>query len=351
MGMTREIAMIAAADRRYAEPLMALTASVLAHLGPRCRVELHLVNDWSAAQRAEFSARFAGTRLTPVWIDGAALPVGPGWLAPAHLGAPAFWRMFAGRFVGARFDRAVYVDADVILRRCLSELHDADLAGKTIGAVRDYALPEHHLSGGVASAEIGLDPMLPYFNSGVMVLDLARWRRERVEERLVAYASVPGRRLPFADQDALNAVLAFDWRPLDPRWNRQSAIDHLHGRPMCPPFPLRVRLAIRAAAFAVHASGGPKPWEAGYEGFFREPFLRWQRAPRRTLQAARVDDLSFLLRGIRGLYRSGFRRLALELAFEIPVRLLRQPALGAALLTIALRNLRGRAAAGFRSKF
>ena len=59
-----------------------------------------------------------------------------------------------------------------------------------------------------------------YFNAGVLLIDLDRWRKERISEKALEYLA-QHLQSPYADQDALNFACDGLWKRLDPRWNFQ----------------------------------------------------------------------------------------------------------------------------------
>ena len=62
-----------------------------------------------------------------------------------------------------------------------------------------------------------------YFNSGIMLIDLKRWRDEDVGAKAIACVKLCPERMLFADQCALNAVIHTRWLSLDPAWNVMRA--------------------------------------------------------------------------------------------------------------------------------
>lgn len=105
-------------------------------------------------------------------------------------------------------ERALYLDADVLVRGDLTPLWETDIQDRAIGAVPDVGYPMGH------------DPTekQPYFNAGVMLMNLAKIRASG--EALVEM----GKRMresKFRDQDALNAHFK-DWVPLSMHWNAQG---------------------------------------------------------------------------------------------------------------------------------
>ena len=51
-----------------------------------------------------------------------------------------------------------------------------------------------------------LDPEAPFFSGGVLLFNIARWRRDGLSSETLEYAAAHGELLRHADQDALNAV-------------------------------------------------------------------------------------------------------------------------------------------------
>src|ERR1700754_1405959 len=99
------------------------------------------------------------------------------------------------------------MDVDTLVLGDLGELFTLDLGGRVLAAAIEPSDPtlgsprglEHH-------AEVGLPPDLPYFNAGVLVIDLDRWRADEVGVRAVEHVRrwAPDR----MDQDALNVAVA-----------------------------------------------------------------------------------------------------------------------------------------------
>jgi lipopolysaccharide biosynthesis glycosyltransferase/predicted O-methyltransferase YrrM len=106
-------------------------------------------------------------------------------------------------------ERVLYLDADVLPRADVRPLWEIDLQGKTLGACVDVGHPNGH-----ADIEKG-----PYFNAGVLMVDLARARRS--VDALPRLADLL-KNAKFRDQDVLNAHFKADWLPLDLRWNAQG---------------------------------------------------------------------------------------------------------------------------------
>lgn len=113
--------------------------------------------------------------------------------------------------------RALYLDADVVVRRDLGELFEMSME-HPVGAVIDA----HVSVMGAPSMwrpwrEEGVDPMVPYLNTGAFLVDVDAWRSTGLTQRIVAYLEQYD--LPCVDQDAINLVLRGKFDRLRPAFN------------------------------------------------------------------------------------------------------------------------------------
>jgi lipopolysaccharide biosynthesis glycosyltransferase len=169
-------------------------------------------------------------------------------------------------------DRVLYLDCDVIVRADLKALFATPLGGASLGACRDIGVLWN-----ARMSEID-----PYFNSGVMLLDLERMRRDDATRRLIAVKRVS--RDGFMDQDCLNAVFAGSVQLLDPRWNclwvstqyRNVGVEALNE-------VLGTDYATlgdyRGNANVLHYTTAYKPWTHEGAAGADEWFDWWRRAP------------------------------------------------------------------------
>jgi len=106
-------------------------------------------------------------------------------------------------------ERVLYLDADTLVRRSVDELWSFDLGGKTIGAVTDIGHSMGH-----SKIE-----RRPYFNAGVLLIDLSKARLVIHELEGLAKEMKDAK---FRDQDVLNVYFADAWTPLGLTWNAQG---------------------------------------------------------------------------------------------------------------------------------
>jgi len=106
-------------------------------------------------------------------------------------------------------ERVLYIDADVLVRQSIKGLWTIDLEGKGIGAILDIGYPSGH------------DETFrrPYFNAGVILMDLAAIRPGTAELKDLALKMTDSK---LRDQDVLNAHFKDGWMSLDLAWNAQG---------------------------------------------------------------------------------------------------------------------------------
>lgn len=113
-------------------------------------------------------------------------------------------------------NKVLYLDADTLVQEDLSEIYDINISDKYAAAVRDglmYQFPEH-------IKEINLTDRDFYFNSGVMLLNLDKIRRDDIIQRAVIYFNTHNE--VFGDQDVLNMVFGKEVESLSYKYNCNS---------------------------------------------------------------------------------------------------------------------------------
>lgn len=197
-------------------------------------------------------------------------------------------------------DRLIYLDSDVLVRADLGLLWNVNTNGAAVAAVRDFFHPTFATVLPHAVSALGIPPDTPYYNCGVLILDLGAWRRDALSRRAIEYVRDHGTTIRFHDQDTLNAVSAGRVFELDPSWNVQvgaittpSVVAHnaKHG------LPVDAR-ALRRDARIVHFTGF-KPWQP--EGIRASPWsvaihLEFARITVRFTDHPRPHQLAIALR-------------------------------------------------------
>ncbi|QBA72779.1 glycosyltransferase family 8 protein (plasmid) [Lactiplantibacillus plantarum] len=164
----------------------------------------------------------------------------------------AYYRIYTAELL-PELDRILYLDCDMICTGSLEALWNTSLKGNIIAAVEDAGYVPRLAEMNITSQH-GF-----YFNSGVMLIDLKRWREEHITAKVMAFINQHPEQLKYHDQDALNAVLADKWYYLHPKYNMQSRLIRREQEHPLPPLEIIAEEA-RQAPILIHYSGRSKPW-------------------------------------------------------------------------------------------
>lgn len=123
----------------------------------------------------------------------------------------AYSRLFAVDLIGDNIDNLIYVDCDTIIQSDLLELLNEDLEGYYFGAVLDMLPSSGKLS-------IGMNKNDKYFNSGMLLFNVERWRNEDGLGKIMELLKVRVK-YPYHDQDILNLAFKEQIKVLSPKYN------------------------------------------------------------------------------------------------------------------------------------
>ena len=171
-------------------------------------------------------------------------------------------RLLADELLPADVHRVIYLDGDTIVRGSLRELWETDLGGKPMAASVEPTANRGR------KKDLGLETE-PYFNSGVLLLDLDVWKETRATRRVLDFYRARGGRLFAPDQDALNGALAGEIRVLSPRYNFCNIYWYYPYRVLKKleePAPYISEEEFREAAadpVIIHYLGEDRPWRKG----------------------------------------------------------------------------------------
>lgn len=222
---------------------------------------------------------------------------------PSHLPPATLFRLMVGDLLPDEVTRVVYLDIDLLIREDPSPLFDAPRG--VLAAARDVYRP--WVGGRPLNpwTELGVDPAAPYFNAGVLAIDLPAWRSSGIADRCLDI--LRNHFLRYSDQDALNLVLAGAWDEFDPRWNVQSDAFVPQSLGWVALDNDVLQAAVDDAAI-VHFTGPDKPWSTEPTTAYRR---EWYAALRATSRPDwHPDGPSSLQAGLKRVRRKIGRAVA-----------------------------------------
>lgn len=251
----KDLHIILSADDPYAQHLGVALLSLLSnHRDGIFRLVINILDGGLTPESKERLAAIASRYPAKIiyWpIDNGLFETCP---EIGHLKLPTYYRLLIPEIIPPDIERAIYLDSDLVVVGEISELAGADLAGRTVGAIREVSQEE-------VLAAWSSEGLTRYFNAGVLLIDLARWRKEKISQKTFAFIAANAGRLHWADQDALNLVLKEDWQELDKSFNLQIGRNQKKIRGVDP--------------IIIHYVGRLKPWNFLYYNYYRKYYWRY----------------------------------------------------------------------------
>ncbi|HMB65256.1 MAG TPA: glycosyltransferase [Patescibacteria group bacterium] len=154
-----------------------------------------------------------------------------------------------------KVDKFLYLDCDTVTLGDLSVLYEKSIEQKALAAVKDSMSKE--------ILRIYFYPGLKdYFNSGVMLINLKKWKQFNLKEKAEEFFKNYGQYIIRADQDILNCLFKDDWKELDLKYN----LDLKRGRKS---------YKIASQAVILHYSDKIKPWHYLFVGGSKKFYFQY----------------------------------------------------------------------------
>jgi lipopolysaccharide biosynthesis glycosyltransferase len=169
--------------------------------------------------------------------------------------------------------KVIYLDCDLIVNTDLAKLWDIDMDRKPLLAVQDMGIPYmsylSRLREYYSYSKLEVTDK-KYFNSGVLVMDLKKWRANEISYKVMHFLEKKQKYITMQDQDALNLALADQWGQLEPKWNQQPYIFMYKSWEESPFTELDYNNAIHEPCIVhfIHY----KPWNSTVHAFHHHAF-------------------------------------------------------------------------------
>ncbi|HGM0084112.1 TPA: glycosyltransferase family 8 protein, partial [Neisseria gonorrhoeae] len=118
-----------------------------------------------------------------------------------HISITTYARLKLGEYI-ADCDKVLYLDTDVLVRDGLKPLWDTDLGGNWVGACIDLFVERQE----GYKQKIGMADGEYYFNAGVLLINLKKWRRHDIFKMSCEWVEQYKDVMQYQDQDILNGL-------------------------------------------------------------------------------------------------------------------------------------------------
>jgi lipopolysaccharide biosynthesis glycosyltransferase len=200
----------------------------------------------------------------------------------SHVSKATYFRLLLSDILPADIDSGLFLDADIIVTNSLGELADAEFNDSYLLAYYDNEVEKNVLR----LNNMGV-PADKYFNAGVMLINLKKWREAEVSSVLTKMAEKHMDDLLYWDQDVLNLFFYNKWGVFDGKYNSIN---------------LKNRLEVTPTI--IHYATAGKPWHYLSDHPYRKLYFKYKKlTPYRHTGYADFTYINFLKKNYRRIKR------------------------------------------------
>lgn len=170
-----------------------------------------------------------------------------------------YYRLLAHELLPIAIEKLLYLDSDLIVRKCISTLYDTDLTGFLFAGVNDSIHRDY-------SHKFGTPLDAPHINAGVMLMALKQLREVDFSARLSSFLKRKRYLITLGDQQIINGEFYDEILPLPVEWNVHGSMFDKSWRLSCSGLKNDYSVAELERATedpaVIHYTYKRKPWMA-----------------------------------------------------------------------------------------
>lgn len=242
MNSNKPLSIVIATDSHYAIMAGALIRSIETTIRPNQKLDFYIVDDNINLDNKQKLKQSSNPKISTLYFRTLNQIVGKNTrlpVDPTSYPVSIYMKLFIPMIVPDYVDRVLFMDVDMIVEKDITPLYYTDLGSNIIAAVGDPRVTRFDNEwGGIKNYQkLGIPGNTPYFNSGLMIIDVDKWRSKNIGMKSLETIIKFRQYANYPDQYGLNIILANHWLPLDERWNyfscyneKEPYIIHFTGR-------------------------------------------------------------------------------------------------------------------------
>lgn len=264
--MDNKINIVFASDNNYAQHTAVAMASVLVNTKVPQKIQFYLIDDEIQQENKEKiikTVQNLGGNIEFIKIKNSKLE---DCYVSGELNRASYFRLDIANILDESIEKIIYLDCDLLVYDDIEKMWQLDMGGKPVAATCDLGIMASARVRKQKNKFIGLPFDTPYFNAGVLIMDLKKWRDGNYAEAIIALATQ--NKYPNHDQDALNKFFMNNWQEIPLRWDVIPPVFNLFLKIVTKPDLRKKAIEAKLNPAIFHYAGGYKPWEYEiHEGF------------------------------------------------------------------------------------
>lgn len=271
--MDNKINIVFASDNNYAQHTAVAMASVLVNTKVPQKIQFYLIDDEIQQENKEKiikTVQNLGGNIEFIKIKNSKLE---DCYVSGELSRASYFRLDIANILDESIEKIIYLDCDLLVYDDIEKMWQLDMGGKPVAATCDLGIMASARVRKQKNKFIGLPFDAPYFNAGVLMMDLKKWRDDNYAEAIIALATQ--NKYPNHDQDALNKFFMNNWQEIPLRWDVIPPVFNLFFKILTKPDLRKKAIEAKLNPAIFHYAGGYKPWEYEIHDGFNDKYYEY----------------------------------------------------------------------------
>lgn len=271
--MDNKINIVFASDNNYAQHTAVAMASVLVNTKVPQKIQFYLIDDEIQQENKEKiikTVQNLGGNIEFIKIKNSRLE---DCYVSGELSRASYFRLDIANILDESIEKIIYLDCDLLVYDDIEKMWQLDMGGKPVAATCDLGIMASARVRKQKNKFIGLPFDAPYFNAGVLMMDLKKWRDDNYAEAIIALATQ--NKYPNHDQDALNKFFMNNWQEIPLRWDVIPPVFNLFFKILTKPDLRKKAIEAKLNPAIFHYAGGYKPWEYEIHDGFNDKYYEY----------------------------------------------------------------------------
>ena len=271
--MDNKINIVFASDNNYAQHTAVAMASVLVNTKVPQKIQFYLIDDEIQQENKEKITKTVqnlGGNIEFIKIKNSKLE---DCYVSGELSRASYFRLDIANILDENIEKIIYLDCDLLVYDDIEKMWQLDMGGKPVAATCDLGIMASARVRKQKNKFIGLPFDAPYFNAGVLIMDLKKWRDDNYAEAIIALATQ--NKYPNHDQDALNKFFMNNWQEIPLRWDVIPPVFNLFLKILTKPDLRQKAIEAKLNPAMFHYAGGYKPWEYEIHNGFNDKYYEY----------------------------------------------------------------------------
>lgn len=271
--MDNKINIVFASDNNYAQHTAVAMASVLVNTKVPQKIQFYLIDDEIQQENKEKITKTVqnlGGNIEFIKIKNSKLE---DCYVSGELSRASYFRLDIANILDENIEKIIYLDCDLLVYDDIEKMWQLDMDGKPVAATCDLGIMASARVRKQKNKFIGLPFDAPYFNAGVLIMDLKKWRDGNYAEAIIALATQ--NKYPNHDQDALNKFFMNNWQEIPLRWDVIPPVFNLFLKIVTKPDLRKKAIEAKLNPAIFHYAGGYKPWEYEIHDGFNDKYYEY----------------------------------------------------------------------------